>query len=158
MPGTCVAKTIGTDGNECPAQCPLTCGPEELYCPGTSGSDGCPAAATCLAMKLKKKDKQGGRCSNHCPATCADNELKCSGGFDPASGCPMPDMCRRVKKKCPRECPLTCAEGEMHCPGWDHTSGCELPGTCVAKTNGTDGSECPPQCPPQCDPGSIVCA
>ena len=38
---------MGKDGNECPASCPMKCGPEEMVCGGAKDPNDCPMADFC---------------------------------------------------------------------------------------------------------------
>ena len=42
---------MGKDGMECPADCPVKCGYEEMMCPGGEDWNGCMMAETCIPAK-----------------------------------------------------------------------------------------------------------
>merc|ERR1719383_198649 len=137
MPDTCIPMSVQGvyEGTECPNICPVTCGENEMVCPG--GTDfiiGCANSDFCHPMTSPGVD--GTECSNSCPAACDWNtEILCSGGVDD-KGCMMPEYCLPMfqpgrMNECWSYCSPTCGEGEMTCSGGTDAFGCIMPDYCA---------------------------
>ena len=80
---------------ECPAHCPMKCGPEEMHCPGGMDWNGCPEPDMCIPAK-GPMGNDGTECPAFCPAKCGQDDMMCNGGHD-ANNCMMPDFCMPAK-------------------------------------------------------------
>ena len=60
---------------------------------------------------------------------------------------------------CPYFCPTMCPQGQNSCPGLSDANGCPMADTCMPKTFGTDGNECPiaGSCPVNCPNDHFSC-
>merc|ERR1712136_64007 len=98
-------KTTDMNGELCPdySVCPVTCGPEEVLCPGYLDEQGCKNPDMCIPMPL---NIDGELCPVHCPVTCGPEEAFCPGGID-CLGCMMADTC--TLDECPE--PVECLAG-----------------------------------------------
>lgn len=126
---------------ECPIHCHLTCGPDEISCPGVLDAAGCHMPDTCMPGKTDIIDNWGNPCWNQCPVVCDEGHQVCGAGIDPWHGCPVSGWCEPLMdwNDCPKHCPVQCGPEEVHCwGGWDGT--CNLPDYCSPIAEG-----CPPQ-------------
>merc|ERR1711902_309089 len=100
--------------------CPVQCGPEEVFCPGSFDENGCKFPDMCLYPPM---DINGQSCppSSVCPVMCnPEVEDFCPGGID-GNGCKSGDLCmpRAMGANgefCPASCPVQCGPQEIHCP------------------------------------------
>merc|ERR1712018_234081 len=174
MPGTCMPTKggpIGTDGVECPVNCPSEpCGKEEMTCPMMI--NGCAMPDFCIPMKGGPVGTDGAECPVMCPDAmhpCGDAEdvMACS-AMD-ANGCQMPDICMSTKgpdgkdgTECTVMCPSApCGKDMLTCSGIEDANGCPMPDECLPMKGGpvgTDGVDCPVTCPvPPCGKDMIPC-
>jgi len=90
-PGVCMARTVDTDGQYCPAHsvCPNTCADDEIACTYGVDERGCEEATLCRA---KGKNFDDELCDGVCPPTCKAFEFLTSNGND-ARGCEIASSC-----------------------------------------------------------------
>merc|ERR1711976_745367 len=94
------------NGVECPATCPVMCGPDTMWCAGGMSPNGCPMPNTCVPMQ-GPPDNDGNPCPSICPTPCGPGDMTCPGFMDP-NGCPTADVCMPLGSACPvppTQCP-----------------------------------------------------
>lgn len=94
-----ILSLIGKDGIECPAMCPVQCGPGEMTCYGGHDENGCEYGDICVPMK-GPMGNDGKECQAYCPVHCSGHEVYCPGGMG-SNGCPGPDFCIPHGMACP---------------------------------------------------------
>merc|ERR1712241_617552 len=132
---------------DCDANCPVRCGPEEKACPGGVGDGwgtalGCPKPEICMPGTYFTGGVDGIDCPAHCPAHCNPEwEMVCEGAFD-ADGCRMPETCEpAMNGEYPNFCPVYCPPDDMHkyCPrSTNPETGRQEPGWCMLCWSGLD--------------------
>ena len=89
---------MGKDGMECPAFCPVKCGPGDMRCHGGMDGNDCMMPDFCYPSK-GPAGKDGTECWNSCPMKCGPEDMICGGEMDPWSGCRNPEWCMPSKGK-----------------------------------------------------------
>merc|ERR1712072_176275 len=129
MPSYCFPNKngmTGDDGTECWSSCPMTCGEDEVFCPGEF-YNGCPTV-----------------CPPVTGVECGPDEMMC-GGIDHVTGCEMPGTCIPMTigtgddgQDCWSSCPAMCNydAGEFFCDMGTDDNGCWLGNFCST-------AECP---------------
>ena len=111
MEDTCMERGYWVneaDGIWCNNQCPKTCLPDEIQCPGYVDSNGCQVEPdTCIPSMHKgwgHIDAATGEpmdCPANCPVYCNwATEVYCHGDWD-VNGCETPAFCAPLAEGCP---------------------------------------------------------
>jgi len=118
---------------------PVTCGANEMFCPGHTNADGCLMPDFC--------EPSTDSCPTLCPVECPKGEIKCANEYD-AAGCPKEPLCS-VGGCCEPKL-VECGANEEFCGGFD-SKGCKTPGQCLSN------DPCLANCPIDCGPTESVC-
>ena len=174
LPDECIEQGRAYDGELCSVHCPITCGDNEVWCPGQRNVMGCLEPDKCIKKPVKTQgNDKGGLCPGWCPPVCAPGQLKCPSQLDPCDGCPTEEVCVVAAEDLNGElcavdplseshgCPVLCDDlhGEVLCPSNTNLGGCKDPAVCMARTVDYDGNYCPAHsvCPANCDAGEATC-
>ena len=121
------------NGAKCPTICPPICNENEVKCPDSVHSNGCPMPGQCvpkgkvlvssICCTATTSFVSDGCGLSLCPIQCGPGERKCPSGFLD-NGCPRPDTCTStvdnnrtsgVNKTAKTECPPVCPVGAVLC-------------------------------------------